>query len=75
MRELREEYGKYLDNYKETCCRLVPHGMNCNPDEELTRAMVEVRRVSDLSEAADVASRSITLWARRRDRRQLLDIT
>lgn len=51
---LQARHGPYLEKYRETAGGLVPD-VDYSIDEELTRAMVEVKRVGDQREAADKA--------------------
>lgn len=51
---LQVRHGSYLEKYRATVGGLVPN-VNYSIDEELTRAMVDVRRVGDRREAADEA--------------------
>ncbi|ROV94204.1 hypothetical protein VSDG_05748 [Cytospora chrysosperma] len=51
---LQARHGSYLEKYRATVGGLVPN-LNYSIDEELTRAMVDVRRVGDRREAADEA--------------------
>ncbi|ROV88069.1 hypothetical protein VPNG_10393 [Cytospora leucostoma] len=52
--KLQTRYAKYLGKYKDAADGLVPQ-VRYDLEEELTRAMVEVKMVGDHAEAADAA--------------------
>lgn len=64
--KLQTRYGPYLEKFKETVGGLVPK-VDYDVDKELTRAMVEVKRVGHQPEAADEAlkAHASKLWSPR----------